>query len=229
MIYLVLVFACVATWLLFRDTIAEYRALQQGADRIRVFRSWTVKPLLWWGVGSVVGLAAIGRLRALIEVPPELAMTVPRWVVKSGPGVLFGAGVGMVVVAFLSTRKTAKAPPTIGDIAALEPRNATERRWVAALSITAGVTEELFFRLLWPLVLTILLGDPLTAWLVAGILFAAGHAYQGAAGVIVTGIVGGFMTLVYLGTGSIWAPIALHAAIDLNGLLLRPWLQARKK
>ena len=41
-----------------------------------------------------------------------------------------------------------------------------------------------------------------------------------------TTLVGVVMTAVYLITGALWLAMLLHALIDLNGLVLRPWLSS---
>ena len=51
-------------------------------------------------------------------------------------------------------------------------------------------------------------------------IFGIGHAYQGVRGVLVTGAVGGIALAVYLWTGSLIAPIVMHAVVDLaNGFI----------
>jgi uncharacterized protein len=55
---------------------------------------------------------------------------------------------------------------------------------------------------------------------VAGVAFGLAHAYQGVAGVVTTGLLGGVMAALYLSTGSLLLPVLLHAAIDLRFLLV---------
>lgn len=56
--------------------------------------------------------------------------------------------------------------------------------------------------------------------LVAAVAFGLAHAYQGRAGIVLTGVLGGVMAALYLGTGSLLLPVLLHAAIDLRFLLV---------
>jgi membrane protease YdiL (CAAX protease family) len=58
-------------------------------------------------------------------------------------------------------------------------------------------------------------------------MFGLGHAYQGAAGIVRTGIVGLLFAGAYVGTGSLLAPMLLHVVIDATSgmiayLALRP-------
>jgi membrane protease YdiL (CAAX protease family) len=117
---------------------------------------------------------------------------------------------------------------TMGDVQPLLPRNSTERVWAALLSVNAGLSEELSFRLVLPLMLAIVTGNALLAFVIATAAFGSLHAYQGWVGVIMTAFIGAVMSVIYLATGSIWVAIALHAALDLNGLVLVPYLAARR-
>jgi membrane protease YdiL (CAAX protease family) len=40
--------------------------------------------------------------------------------------------------------------------------------------------------------------------------------------VIATGVVGVLLAYLYLQSGALWVAMAVHAAIDLNGLVVRP-------
>ena len=55
---------------------------------------------------------------------------------------------------------------------------------------------------------------------VAAVAFGLAHAYQGAVGILTTGLLGGVMAALYLQTGSLLLPVLLHAAIDLRFLLV---------
>jgi uncharacterized protein len=55
---------------------------------------------------------------------------------------------------------------------------------------------------------------------VAAVAFGLAHAYQGPAGIVATGLLGGVMAAVYLQTGSLLLPVLLHAVIDLRFLLV---------
>ena len=55
---------------------------------------------------------------------------------------------------------------------------------------------------------------------IAAVAFGLAHAYQGRAGVVLTGVLGGVMAALYVGTGSLLLPVLLHAAIDLRFLLV---------
>ena len=83
------------------------------------------------------------------------------------------------------------------------------------LSVTAGICEEILYRgyIIWYL----------SHWVsiypaagLASLVFGFGHAYQGIRGMITTGIVGGFLSAVYLLTGSLYAGMIMHALMDAH-------------
>ncbi|TKJ18186.1 CPBP family intramembrane glutamic endopeptidase [Blastococcus sp. CCUG 61487] len=124
----------------------------------------------------------------------------------------------------------ARRPPTRGRHAepsghstlALLPRTPGERRLFTVVGITAGVCEEWLYRGFFLAVVAAVAGG-LPAWAlvaVAAVAFGLAHAYQGRAGVVLTGVLGGVMAALYLDTGSLLLPVLLHAAIDLRFLLV---------
>jgi membrane protease YdiL (CAAX protease family) len=102
----------------------------------------------------------------------------------------------------------------VGGADVIVPRTLEEVRVFRWLALTAGVCEELIFR------------GFLFAWLGAwmalpgvvvtdSVLFGVGHAYQGATGMLKTGLVGLALALAYVATDSLWLPMVAHAALDL--------------
>ena len=98
----------------------------------------------------------------------------------------------------------------------LLPRDASEMSAFVALCFTAGICEEILFRgyLVWFLI-------PRTgvalALILSSLSFGLIHAYQGARGILRTGILGLTLALVYRLTGSLAAPMIAHALVDLAG------------
>jgi membrane protease YdiL (CAAX protease family) len=84
------------------------------------------------------------------------------------------------------------------------------------LAVTAGVCEEVVFRgyLLWGLDRILPLPG---AVVLQALVFGVAHSYQGGKGIVKTGIVGLIMGTIAAATGSLLAPIVIHAAVDLSG------------
>lgn len=114
------------------------------------------------------------------------------------------------------------AEPPGHSTLALLPRNRAERRLFGLVGVTAGVCEEWLYRGFFLAVVAALApGLPaLVLVLVAALGFGLAHAYQGLAGVVATGVLGGVLAGVYLDTGSLLLPVLLHAAIDLRFLFV---------
>ncbi|MGH7427607.1 MAG: CPBP family intramembrane glutamic endopeptidase [Gemmatimonadales bacterium] len=98
----------------------------------------------------------------------------------------------------------------------LMPHTRAEYRVFQALSITAGVCEEVLYRgyLIWYLATG---SGRWPAVLVAGVVFGIAHFYQGKAGVLKTGVIGVLAGVLYASTGSLLWSMVAHAAIDLQG------------
>ena len=177
-----------------------------------------------WLSAPDVGAAAVGL------VWPQ------RW-----PGLLTGLVVVLVLIfVFVSTRalrggallqvaqrrrrpsEGRHAEPAAHATVALLPRTAGERRLFTLVGVTAGVCEEWLYRgFVLAVVAAVAGGLPELALVgIAALAFGLAHAYQGAAGVLTTGVLGGVMAALYLGTGSLLLPVLLHAAIDLRFLLV---------
>lgn len=234
---ILLLLCLLPTLYVLRKDPAEYRAFQaltRTQDRQRRFRIWTLKSFLLYGASSLAALAILRRLTALVALPAEF-QRLSHFFISHGPSPSdlsgFFAGLacavvgGLILTIFMARRKKkrqAVKPVTVGNIASLLPRNWGEVAHAALLSLNAGFSEELYFRLLLPLLLTILIGHAVPAFVLAALFFGLAHFYQGIVGILATTIVGLALTVVYLLSGSIWDAIALHAFIDLLGLVIRP-------
>ena len=114
-------------------------------------------------------------------------------------------------------RKQLEAYPAVRMVLPSTPR---ELRVFYGAAVTAGVCEETLYRgyLLWYFQSLIPAGAAIAA---AILMFGVAHAYQGMRGIFSTGVAGAFAMAVYLLTGSLLAPILLHAALDLvNGFTI---------
>jgi membrane protease YdiL (CAAX protease family) len=112
-------------------------------------------------------------------------------------------------------------PPGHATLALL-PRSRAERRLFGLVGVTAGICEEWLYRGFFLAVVgAVLPGLPAVGLVVvAAVGFGLAHAYQGRAGILTTGVLGGVLAGVYLSTGSLLLPVLLHAAIDLRFLLV---------
>ena len=112
----------------------------------------------------------------------------------------------------------------LGDLVHFLPGTRREFRYFTALSITAGVVEEIVYRgfVLW------YLANFMPLWaalLLSSVFFGLGHSYQGKSGALRTGLVGLVFAILYVMSGSIWLPIIGHAVFDiLQGKMIHEML-----
>lgn len=211
-----------------RREYARFKRMRRTVARQRTYRRWLVESLvLLGGLSLVVLLAAGGYVGPVLDdvrSTPVVAAALDA--LDGGLGIGIAAGLVAVLAGLIAVTivvgRSATEIPAIGDVAALIPRNRAELWYGAGLSLNAGVVEELLFRLALPALLFAVLGDGALAFALASVLFGMLHLYQGAAGMAGATVLGLIMSALYVATGSILVPMALHAVIDLRSLVLLP-------
>lgn len=187
-------------------------------DRVSIYRGSCVTILAVGGVAAALGWLSNG------EFLPGLAAVSPR-------GLLFwtaaatGGGLALIGVSRALGQDPWGSSP--GFVLRLIPRTPREKRLFVGLSIVAGLGEEVAYR--GYLLSTLeLLG--LGQWIAAvgsSAAFGLLHAYQGAAGIVRTGLTGLLLVLPVFATGSLIPSILAHACINLiAGLVIGPRLLA---
>ena len=197
----------------YRRFVRDVRAGKEGA-RLKEFRStvviewgFTLLLLVWWLLAGRT-LSALG-------------FALPAGLPTTAGVVLTALGLAFLAQQWRTYRKLeGKALDSlkaqVASVVDMIPRTDLEHRWFRAVSVTAGICEELVFRgfVVWYLAHWM---SPWLATTVAAVGFGAAHFYQGMAGVVKTGVTGLIMGLLFVGTGSLLWPIILHTAIDLQG------------
>jgi len=209
--------------------LIELTALRPPGWRRRRYRVWIAKSWTLFAAPALLELALMGQIDAVLTLPPAF---LPLAREAGYPAPIFGEGIAIGLVAgsaigagwtLLRCRK-GKPPAMLGDFSTLLPREAGEGWYAAASAVSAGITEELYFRLAVPLAIAELTGNAMAGFVVATVLFALAHRYQRWLGVLATGLVGALFAGLYLQSGALWVAMVAHAAVDLNGLVLRPAL-----
>lgn len=204
-----------------------HRRFEAALDHDRHARLWLYRRLL------VLEWALVGLVALVVLVAPDVGVGSlgVRWPVELGwapPAVVLAvlAFAGGSLQALRSPSGSATEPGPLESapvaVSALIPRTRVQRRWFALVSITAGICEEVLYRGFFLLVVAALLPSLNEPWLVVagGVAFGLAHAYQGAAGVISTAVLGGAFSYLFLVTGSLLLPVVLHALIDLRLLAI---------
>jgi membrane protease YdiL (CAAX protease family) len=195
----------------YRRYIARVKA-GEPADRARIYLETLA---IEW-----IALAVLGAAWYLLGRPAAALGLVP----PGGNSFWIGVAVLVVLTGFLiyswrsafamTQEQKDKQVNTLGDLVHVLPQSHREYRHFVAISITAGIVEEILYRgfVFW------YLAQVMPIWAViavSSIVFGIGHTYQGAGGVVrVTGI-GIAFGIFYVLTGSIWLPILAHAIFDV--------------
>ena len=203
-----------------------YRRLSQADP------AWARRWLWGSAIGNAWTLAVFG---AALWVASDRSLTSLGFTLPDGWRLWTAIAVFLLTAAYhvLAVRTVARSSDAraslrqqAGPVTAVLPHTRTELYWFGGVSLTAGFVEEFLYRgyFIWVF-------SPWLGWWGAAALslafFAIGHVYQGWNGVLRTGIVGAFFTLVVAISGSLWPAMALHALVDL-GAGIMAWVALRE-
>ncbi len=202
--------------------VFETRRLKQGRDdpRVKVRSYWKTIALLW-----LAALYAWAISGSRIFAAPLLRTALP-WLTR-GPapqiagGLIVGGAAGLLIVPLAAWRSASLRQRLARPYAALDfflPTRPAEFRLFPFVCLTAGVCEEVLFR---AFLLSYFSAYPYHpgAWpalIAASLVFGIAHLYQGIAGVVMTAVLGFALSMLYLWTGNLVAPMLLHTIIDLR-------------
>jgi membrane protease YdiL (CAAX protease family) len=202
-------------------SLLTYPALQRdissGKPGVLVREYSEILAILWAGAALVLG-AWVYQGRAVADLGFAIDF---NW------RFLGGLAITLILIAFLIGQiiKTARSQEyrdrvkeqiEAASVGALLPRTRLEYNLFVAVSITAGICEEIMFRGFLISYLGHYAGV-LGAILLSSLLFGMAHAYQGVSGAVRTMIAGLINALLYWFSGTLWLPMILHAAIDIHG------------
>jgi membrane protease YdiL (CAAX protease family) len=206
---LALVEPFIGTWKfgqLCRGVAAGRTKARQAMYRWTMIMEWVLALgfLLWW--------QSLGRS----SVAAGLGFLVAGW-----QWVAVAVGLGMVAFLIFQLVTAVRQPDELlkarGKMVGLEPlipRTRGEMTAFTALSVSAGICEEILYRGLLMGALQSVVGL-WPAVIVSSVIFGLGHAYQGSAGILKTGLIGLVMALLVVFSGSLWIAILVHAVLDI--------------
>ena len=206
--------------------VLAYRRLKAGTmTRMRMYRMTLLQEWFLVGLTMAIFLADHVPLR-------NIGLGTSHYSVLSGAfgglaaGVIFGVLVTMVLSILSGRRRTRTIsmgrPIKIGNFDFLLPSNRAEHWTFAWVAITAGICEEMLFRVL---VIYVLQHQfPSLSWgmivAITALIFGMAHLYQGWIGIVGTGLLGAVLAIIYLTTGTILLPILIHMLSNIRGLVL---------
>jgi membrane protease YdiL (CAAX protease family) len=199
---------------------AETRRLKRSpttAARIRIYRltiGW-----LWCTAVLLVGTAPPDQMWKPPRSPfpqPAGAVLIPVMV-----GLLAGL-LAPIVAMLVSAKARASVLRQLQTIDFMLPGTARERAYFAAVSISAGICEEIIFRGFLIRYLDRLLARPSIGWAIAAaaLIFGLDHGYQGWRGMLTTTALALLLTFLYYASSGLWLPMLVHALVDLRILLV---------
>jgi uncharacterized protein len=132
-----------------------------------------------------------------------------------------------VVFAFVLWRRRHPRPQapkaTVDRLRKLIPASGPEMAAFVLVGITAGICEELLFRGWLVNILRVATGSVWVAVAIASAAFGIGHAYQGAKGMLRTGLVGLQLALLFVYVDSLIPGQVLHAAVNIVAGFALAW------
>ena len=107
----------------------------------------------------------------------------------------------------------------LGEVYDYLPKTKIELNWFILLSISAGICEEIIFRVF---LFSVLVQDAglIVAFVLTNITFALTHIGSGKQNLLSSFILGLLFTSIYYFTNNIWIVVVLHTAIDINAGVL---------
>ncbi|MFH8292308.1 CPBP family intramembrane glutamic endopeptidase [Streptomyces sp. NPDC018059] len=194
-------------------SLARRRATEPGA-LVRYFR---VVLALWWALAA---LAAAALLLSPGLAAADLGIALPDKPAAVAVGVLFCA-----VIAVTSGRalrdldRQGKHVPGRAAIEAMLPGTPRERALAVAFGVSDGICAEFVYRGLLIAFGVGVLGLHLYAAAALSVLvYAVAGYYQGRQGLLVFAVFGALLSGLYLATGSLLLPVALHVILSVRDL-----------
>lgn len=171
-------------------------------NRLRYFQVTTLT------LGVFAGLSLLVARVQWIHLFPR---TLPPWSALAA-----GVGLYAAVVALMRPRWRRAVERRTRVVHLFMPANAAERAWWIAVSVLAGISEEITWRGVQAALLGALTGSFWIAALLSTISFGLAHIVQGwKSAALIAVFALGFHGLVWLG-GSLYVAMAVHIAYDVT-------------
>lgn len=228
----ILLIAIVTQGQLGRRSLAAWVATRFGGDRPHRTIGWALAIAATYAVPASMALLLLGRPDAVASLPPAFAAVarahgmpaaIDADTAAIGGSLLLGMAIGTAIL--LVARRFGRGPSQLLYRSPAAARGWAEAPAAAALALSAGISEELFFRLALPLAAALATGSTVAGLILGTAAFGLAHRYQGAIGLVLTTLAGAGLAWLYLWTGALWVAMLAHAAVDLHALILRPWIE----
>lgn len=196
----------------------ELRAIAEGRAGARVSGYRGTMAWQWSLLASGLAVWFLGG-RSLGEIGFRAPQGWGFWVSATLAFVGTAALTGQLRAAERDETARGEIRTQLGGTLAFLPRHAGELRGFTQLSVTAGICEEVLYRGWFLGFFAPLLGMP-AAFVASVLVFGLAHSYGGRDVVRKAGAMGLILGALYLLSGSLWVPIALHVFVDINAGML---------
>ncbi len=211
----------------------------RGKDGATVVAALTDRYPVWrvylgWGLAALI-TGALPALYGMIPLkpdgaPPWAAMPAEFMSLASVPGSFPVAGLliallaGSLLAMLLSAYRAQRGLPAleIFSFPLRKPIDVRELLAAALLALASGVSDGLLYRLFVPLLIVLVFGHPLIAFIVAQLVCTAMHRRTSVREAVMVGLFAALYTSVYLMSGALWLSILVHVVVNLNGSVLGP-------
>lgn len=202
-------------WLRFRRLERQPEPIPRGV-KLRLYASIVASQ---WTLVALTALVLAGTGLGLADLGQGPGRSIARTTIAAGLLLAGFAVLSRLTLAQLARATPDDLPGHVRRAGRILPKDGVERGGFVAVAITAGVCEEILYRGWLPWAIAGWTGSPAAGFVVAALVFGAGHAYQGMNGMLLTGALGLFLGGVVAWTGSLLPGQFLHVAVDLvNGL-----------
>jgi membrane protease YdiL (CAAX protease family) len=165
--------------------------------------------------GATVELAALMTLSLLVARATRIdVLAFDR--TKLLPGLAAGAAMYVVAVLWMRPKWRRAVEKRAPIVRLFMPRNAGERAWWIAVSVLAGIGEEITWRGVQTQLLVPIVGAYAVAALLSAISFGGAHFLQGwRSCLVIVFFALGFQAVVWA-SGSLFVAMAVHVAYDVT-------------
>ena len=191
---------------------ARLKASTAPLDRVKHFRSTAIMLVVFGTFSLVTARYAYVPLRIL-----------PSTVYECWNGLLVAVPMYFAAVLFMRPRWRKAVEQRKRVVHLFMPENATERAWWVAVSVLAGISEEITWRGVQSRLLIVALHGFLdlagaaAAMVVCAVMFGVAHYMQGwRTAVIVTLFAIGFQIVVLMSGNTLFLAMAVHIAYDIT-------------
>lgn len=196
--------------------MAAYRRINENIKTDGKFRLVDYKRTLciFWVLTIIIGANYLASGQPQLNIYPKFS-----WINTALTVLVLAFSYFQYTTTKIPAATAAAVKEKLKDIYHYLPKTGKELNWFTFLSVSAGICEEIIFRLF----LFEYLREStslLVAFVITNLIFALTHIGSGKKNGVSSFILGLLFSVIYYFTGNIWIAVLLHASIDINAGIL---------